>query len=371
MPLYHSLSAKNTPSIRLAKMGSIPTTEDLKYALAEAKKHQKQIELPFKNPDNNLNFAVTVMPGSGVNAPKWEFYREDADGSAYRLWSRESTEVIMIQGKIKIESCYSNAMVQSTSQEDIPAVIVNRDTHTNRPPAPQDSWASGSGSFPAFGTVEHSQSQGQSGSFPSPTNSSTGLKASERAQSASGSWEAPLPAPATINDQAINDTLTAITDSKTGLLTSSAFLLFLLGWCSHAHNKGVNAALIAFDVKLTRDNQAISTKDDEKAFYDWVRSGLKNAVKPYDPITCLEGDEFAALLYGADKASAQKFAAELKENLAATPLPEAFAGCQLDFAAGIFAIATSTREPGRALSAARQAKGMAHDSKFSYFVFPS
>jgi hypothetical protein len=35
-------------------MGAVPTTEDLKYALAEAIRARKAVELPFKHPKNGI-----------------------------------------------------------------------------------------------------------------------------------------------------------------------------------------------------------------------------------------------------------------------------------------------------------------------------
>ncbi len=102
MPLYDSFSAGSQKSIKLSKMSSIPTTEDLKYAVAEAKRHGKPVELPFEN--NRILFVIKVTL-QGNSAPRWTFSKGDGPGSKI-IWTRDSIEVMMIQNKIKTESAY-------------------------------------------------------------------------------------------------------------------------------------------------------------------------------------------------------------------------------------------------------------------------
>lgn len=104
MPLSDSFSAGSSAFIRLPKMSSVPQTEDLKYALGEAKKNPKKaVVLPFENPSNGLAFCVKVMLGQGTQPPRWSLERGDGPG-AVLMWTRDSAEVLMIQNKIKTES---------------------------------------------------------------------------------------------------------------------------------------------------------------------------------------------------------------------------------------------------------------------------
>lgn len=100
MPLSESINPSQ--SIRLPKMASVPMTEDLKYAVAEAKKNPKKlIELPFENEAGQV-FVVKVSV-AGNAAPSWILQRGDGAGASV-MWKRESIEVLMIQNKIRTET---------------------------------------------------------------------------------------------------------------------------------------------------------------------------------------------------------------------------------------------------------------------------
>ena len=103
MPLFDSLSSGAVQVIRLAKMTSIPTTDDLRYALEEAKKKKKPVELPFEHPHTRQSFSVRVQLGMNTAPPLWTFIRGEG-ASAKVLWSRPTIEIMTIQNKVKTES---------------------------------------------------------------------------------------------------------------------------------------------------------------------------------------------------------------------------------------------------------------------------
>jgi hypothetical protein len=105
MSLSSNRNSKITQTIVLFKMGAVPTTEDLKYALTEAIRAKKSVELPFKHPDNGVVFTVRVAAGTSVTPPKWTFLLGEAHGSKV-LWTKETNEVLVIQGKIRVDSLH-------------------------------------------------------------------------------------------------------------------------------------------------------------------------------------------------------------------------------------------------------------------------
>lgn len=107
MALHGSFSAGAPKAVRLSMMSSIPTTEDLKYALGESKRHGKLIELPFEN--YKVMFIIKVLH-QGNAAPRWTFQRGDGH-NAKVMWTRDSVEVLMIQNKIKTESAYEQHQI--------------------------------------------------------------------------------------------------------------------------------------------------------------------------------------------------------------------------------------------------------------------
>jgi len=108
MGLSKSFGSQAQTTVKLGKLHTVPTTEDLLFVLATATQNKKTAELPFRNPNNNANFTVKVAPATTRSAPRWTFERNSESG-AVLLWARETNEVIMIQGKIKIESNYTGA----------------------------------------------------------------------------------------------------------------------------------------------------------------------------------------------------------------------------------------------------------------------
>lgn len=117
MALQGSFSGGTPKSHKLSKMSTVPTTEDLRYALAECKKHAKPVEMPFEN--NRYLFVIKVQQ-SGNSTPKWTFIRGDGGPSSKIVWTRDSVDVMMIQNKIKTESAYDsiqNADVQQSGYQ--------------------------------------------------------------------------------------------------------------------------------------------------------------------------------------------------------------------------------------------------------------
>jgi len=111
MALQGSMGGGASKANRLSKMSSVPTTEDLRYALAESKKHGKAVELPFEN--NRVFFIIKVLQ-EGNKTPRWTFQRGDG-ATARIIWTRDSAEVLMIQNKIKTESAYDGNLAENQS----------------------------------------------------------------------------------------------------------------------------------------------------------------------------------------------------------------------------------------------------------------
>lgn len=119
MPLQKHLQTQNTKTINFSMMNSVPTTEDLKYALTTAQQNRKPVELPFKNPLNQILFVVRVVPGQGEVKPRWTLERHQTSGQQ-TLWTQETDHLIMIQGKIKLDTSYSRS---TDTSESAPIVL--------------------------------------------------------------------------------------------------------------------------------------------------------------------------------------------------------------------------------------------------------
>jgi hypothetical protein len=94
---------KTTQTIVLFKMGGTPTSEDLRFALAEAARSNKAVELPFRHAETGQEFVVKITAGNATAGPRWTLMiGEHPDARV--LWTKESSEVIVIQSRIRVDS---------------------------------------------------------------------------------------------------------------------------------------------------------------------------------------------------------------------------------------------------------------------------
>ncbi|HEY9784349.1 MAG TPA: hypothetical protein V6D17_03035 [Candidatus Obscuribacterales bacterium] len=120
MPLFESFSQ----SVRLPRLNSYPGTEDLKYALAEARKCKgKVLELPFEDPYSRMPFIVKLTLSAGNSPPSWTL--QAGEGAEARVvWTRISADVLMIQSKIKLDS---QRMADNTRQQEQPPEVAQEE----------------------------------------------------------------------------------------------------------------------------------------------------------------------------------------------------------------------------------------------------
>jgi hypothetical protein len=115
MSLSANRSARTTQTIVLFKMASIPTTEDLRYALTRAQSARKQVELPFKHPETGLDFKIKVLAATAHRGPMWTLYKGEGD-LAEPLWTKECHEVIIVQGQLRLYATSARNQPQQQSQ---------------------------------------------------------------------------------------------------------------------------------------------------------------------------------------------------------------------------------------------------------------
>jgi len=107
MSLSNSLRSTGSQPVTLMALSSIPTTEDLRYLMATAKKSMKPVSLPFKKDAEGPTFVINFAPPN-----RWTFTRMD-QGGLTQVWVKESIDVLMIQNKVKIDS----ATIQNYSEQ--------------------------------------------------------------------------------------------------------------------------------------------------------------------------------------------------------------------------------------------------------------
>ncbi len=403
---------KTGPSlpVRLAKMGSLPSSEDLKYMLATAAKEGKQVELPFMNPETDLNFMVKVIAASSpVASPRWTFGRLE-NGVFKHVWSKESNEVIMIQGKIKVDGAskgeyesvdnYEHSSIkahqgalapafgwkrrekdfgfesQPPDQELDPGFATGLSPYDCDQPAFQNNTGSfGTTSFEfdrpqvaeteadstqAHFSVSHPVSQtGEFQPFLLPPASLPFAKFDQAPKK--------LPPPVEF-DQDLEEAFSILGDPETGLLCYSAFSFFLMREFEHSLQGSQDLAVIVFEVldKHTLASTELSINDGAAVTeaFNSIRASLDFCARS-------EESEFAIVLPYYNSQDAVSFAASLytclSENLI---LATGENGDQERvFTIGVAGRTNGVKDAGTLFACARKAKEDARNSSCPYLLF--
>ncbi len=409
MALSKAFSDNAIVSIKLRKLPTLPTTEDLLYLLATATKNKKPAELPFKNPYNNISFVVKVVPATTQLAPRWTFERCTESGNVF-LWTRESNEVIMVQGKIKIESNYTGIPAQKDEEQlsQSGQFLLPEQNLQNSPnqqygvdwqnqqqdqpglddaeeaSEPTGKQAEGDNTAAAETTTRQETSppaaqtrgSGQPIILGSPVISASNLAAMGAAQDeVSNHWmlnenyrgPVKLPPPVVLNPEVVRSYLSALSNPQTGLLRQSAFEFFLLRDSMALQKRGGKLAVLVFDF-INPDTQEPPSISKEAASI--LADLLSEFCGPLELFTQLKSGEFAILLSGHDGESALKFAEKLCSKLPQGATELSILADLKTLAVGVACIPETCHDPGTLVAAAIKAKNMARQSQRRCMLFP-
>ena len=408
---------KTGPSlpIRLAKMGTLPSSEDLKYMLSTADKEGKQVELPFMNPETDCNFMVKVIPAAppAVN-PRWSFGRFE-NGTYHHIWSRESAEVIMIQGKIKVDGAhkgeyelvdsYQHTQIKSQMGALAPAFgwkRKEREFSLESQPldpslAPYDPEPPQFQQIGSFGTTLEMERPSTLSFNQSLLNQNTQFQPTEPTQqihqdyshpvSQTGEFQpfllppAPLPfakfedAPKTLPppvefDSDMNEAFQILGDPETGLLCYPAFLFFLMREFEHSLMGSQELSIVVFEVldEATKEPVELSINDGASV------TGVFNSIRAsLDFCARTEESEFAIVLHYYNGPDSISFAASLYTALSENSVlvNGENSNQKRTFIIGAANRTSSIKEAGTLFACARQAKDNSKNSACPYLLFNS
>lgn|GEM_PF-2699938 len=373
MALSEAKKSSAVAIIRLMQMTTVPTTEELLYILAMAKKSQKPVELPFKNPYNNITFMVRVTPGTSQFHPTWTFERCDNGGNVL-LWRLQSNEVIMIQGKVKIEANYTGAVAVAENSENSSEEMIESFRTTGSQPIVMGSPSnSQSNLFPVIAGMAQRQDQDQNQDRDQKQDQDQYL--AEKCQSSSGTWlfndrdrgPVMMPQPVALNDQVVNNYMGALSNPKTGFLRHTAFEFFLLRDLAYVRKFGGKLSLVIFDFI---DPQSGCTTDVCDQVAPILMDSLNDLFSPVELLTQLKTGEYAVLLCGYDSEKALHYARTLWSRLSNCAPPTSILADGANMSMGVACIPDTCKEPGVLLAAAIKAKDMARAAKRGYMLFP-
>jgi hypothetical protein len=416
MALRESFKATSVQTIKLAEMNAIPNTEDLRYMLTECTMQRKPVLLPFKNPSNGLGFVVKVSPAIGESGPRWTFERVTGNTQSV-VWTRETREVAMIQGKLAIDTIYrepntsaqteaSTANTDTITSAQAEANIVAQaeanaaDTLDNlnalessiaaqnsltpvlmppSPPTTTTDFPRHSGSFLAVPAPQGNSPEGADGTTTvetTPIAPQFGfIEPPNYTQDAATNWfcsfgtseTSALPAPAQFDAKLLGRVVASLTDPKTYLATYGAFAYFLLRQHAQYQMSQTSFAVAVFEIIIKQNGEEMLLPRET---FRQVAERIRPLMSPLDVAAHVSAGEFAVLLCSSDGADALRFARSLYGTLAGQSLLPEGVTAEEAVVVGVAACPETCKDPGELLAAAREAKEAALCSSRPYLLFP-
>lgn len=103
MATMNSATPGSGQTIKMTKLSSLPTFDDLTYMVSLTQKYQKPVELTFKNPFTNSSFCIKFqMPETGIGI--LSTFLRIVEDSAEIVWSKVYKDIDMILARIKVDS---------------------------------------------------------------------------------------------------------------------------------------------------------------------------------------------------------------------------------------------------------------------------
>ncbi|HEY9788167.1 MAG TPA: hypothetical protein V6D17_22455 [Candidatus Obscuribacterales bacterium] len=372
MALSKFFTSGSAPLIRLSQMNYVPTTEDLNFALTIAKKHRKTVELPFKHPNNGLSFAVKVSPPQAETKPIWVFVRGN-EAEEQELWTRETNEIIMVQGKIKIESQYTGIYEQaectpitlgtplgmgslssSTTLEALPPVKPEQETREPQRETPSSCSQSDSFTNLPARFVQGVDPYTLNPPEPLPFAAFAGGKPN-------------LPEPHDFSTAEVEQLAEYFLDANTGLLSYQAFVFFLMREHCHFEKFGNPLSLLSVSLRLLEGDEETPLP---KEFLKEVAENFIEICAPPYLFTYLGEGNFALLLGHTNAEEALDIAKTLHSALIGQANGLNYHIVADSVAIGIANIPQTCIDPATLFSAAHAAREEARNLNRPYLMFP-
>lgn len=374
MPLHESFKTGggggSARLSQLSKMSSVPTIEDLTFALGQAQKARKRpIVLIWRTAEVPTGFCLTVTCGPDPDLPSWHL--QFGDEAPRDLWTHASSDTTLIQGLIvaEHESAMNNLAMAQASAQAAQKMQRHQSSEWHKPADQPEKKSLPQWQKPALKTKasdqenqDHSQSNHQ-GAQQHSQNEAQWRSGQHEVQSraeqldtAGGAGSRPLPAPIDLDRTAVESVHQLITNSETGLLTHSAFLFFFLREFRQFQKCGAPFSMVQFEL-LYNTNGFLQAPPPE-GLREAVRR-IKQIVRPLDWIAHYESSEYAILMPHTKRTEAHSIVSSIYQSIYAEPLAANLEPTLVVFSCGVASFPEDCEHPGVLLAAARDAKAKA------------
>jgi GGDEF domain-containing protein len=353
--------------------------------LTTSGKGQKPVALPFKRDQDGPTFVLRFIPPN-----RWIF--EQGENNGQQIWEKFSSDVLMIQNKVKIDS----ANVRPDAAQADPAIRTNPDPF--KPSAPAPAAAVDSSKIPnvGFDTLQRlaaarppepltQPGQAANGSFEP---AAAGTAAPTAPQQQSNFFESWIPgdddsatetqAEATVGDEiemppsveldplASEDIMNLLKDPATGFTSFSAFTFFLIREIIRLEVSSSPLAIVVFEFAHTQSGKPVEYSKTE---IESIAAHLANLCSTLHIASRLESGEFVVLLADQNAQGASAFAAALRQIFEADDLLLRLSTQPLALLIGIATAPHATTDPGTLIAAAQQSKEVARHTGDPFVVF--
>lgn len=320
MPLDDTSSGA---SLRLGKLNNNPSTAELDYALAQAKKNTSAvIELPWKSP-SSPTFVLKVSCFNGEDDANWVLYQgETADAAV--LWSFDSDDTTLIESLISAEC---SDRVFSSAPANAAATA-----------SPGANGGSGLGGV---------QTQAPSPVVPAIN----------------------LPPPVDFDQTLVEEVEKHLKNPETGFVTRAGFFYFMTREFSRYQSFSTPMAVIVFELLANYGGDKIMPMP-ERALKEALRR-FQTVMNGVDIVAHYKERQFAFLLPGISSNDAIQFGQRIERAILEAPLQPGLDANQGILCAGVASIPDTCDHPGIVLAAAEQALAQAKERRTSLALFSS
>ncbi len=343
-------SSTSEASLRLGKLNNTPSTAELDFALAQAKKNTSAvIELPWKTP-SSPTFVLKVACSDPESEANWILYQgETADAAV--LWSFDSDDTSLIESLIVAE-CAPDRSLQALSGNGGEAA-------TQSAPATAGGYTLGAGD-PGSNGSSLSSNGGNLSAVASLTASPEASHVVSHVQ---------LPAAVEIEMSLVDHIEKNLRDVETGLQTRAAFFFHLLREHKRYQSTRAPLAVIIFELHADYGSNKIMPLPD-RALKEAFRR-FQAAMRSIDILANYEDKQYAFLLSGASSNDAVQFGKKIEKAMTENPLQPGIDRDQAILRAGVAGIPDTCDNPGVLLAACLTALEQAKERHTSIALFPS
>ncbi len=320
MPLDDNSSGA---SLRLGKLNNNPSTTELDYALAQAKKNTSAvIELPWKS-QSSPTFVLKVSCFNGDDDANWVLYQgETADAAV--LWSFDSDDTTLIESLISAE-CSDRVFTSAPASQSPGSSAPANGGYTYGAPAPQ-------APSPAVPAVN-------------------------------------LPPPVEFDHSLVEEVERHLKNPETGFVTRAGFFYFMAREFSRYQSFSTPMTVIVFELLANYGGDKIMPMP-ERALREALRR-FQTIMSGVDIVAHYKERQFAFLLPGISSNDAIQFGQRIERAILEAPLQPGLDANQGILCAGVASIPDTCEHPGIVLAAAEQALGQAKERKTSLALFSS